>query len=135
MERARISLLTVCGLEELEGQSDRRVTHVLSILDPDWPDPESFSRWDRHHRLTLRFHDIVEPTEGQTLPERSDVERILAFGHDIAAEADSRQTGHLLVHCHLGISRSSAAMTMLMAQADPDESEEQVLVRLGAATR
>ncbi|MDB5559811.1 MAG: protein-tyrosine-phosphatase [Enterovirga sp.] len=132
MERARISLLTICGLEELDGHSDRRVTHVLSILDPDWPDPENFARWDRHHRLTLRFHDIVEPTPGQILPEPEHVERILGFADDLAADAHEREEGHLLVHCHMGISRSTAAMTMLLAQAYPDEDEASILGRLTA---
>ena len=36
-----ISLLTICGLEELEQHRARGVTHVLSILDPDWPDPQA----------------------------------------------------------------------------------------------
>jgi predicted protein tyrosine phosphatase len=130
MERARINLLTICGLEELEGHSDGRVTHVLSILDPDWPDPESFGRWDRHHRLTLRFHDIIEPVAGQILPEREHVEQVLAFADDLAADAHERQEGHLLIHCHMGISRSTAAMTMLLAQAYPDEDEASLIGRL-----
>ena len=33
------SLLTICGLEELGHHSARGVTHVLSILDPDWAEP------------------------------------------------------------------------------------------------
>ena len=132
MERARINLLTICGLEELDGHSDRRVTHILSILDPDHPDPESFSRWDRHHRLTLRFHDIIEPLPGQVLPERDHVERILAFADDLSADAHERNEGHLLVHCHMGISRSTAAMAMLLAQAYPDEDDAAIVARLTA---
>jgi predicted protein tyrosine phosphatase len=132
MERARINLLTICGLEELDGHSNGRVTHILSILDPNWPDPESFARWDRHHRLTLRFHDIVEPIPGQVLPEREHVEQILAFADDLAADAHQREEGHLLVHCHMGISRSTAAMTMLLAQAYPEDDEPSLLARLTA---
>jgi len=132
MERARISLLTICGLEELEGHSESRVTHVLSILDPDWPDPESFSQWDRHHRATLRFHDIIEPIPGQILPEPEHVAEILRFADALEADAHDRAEGHLLIHCHMGISRSTAAMTMLLAQAYPDEPEERVIERLTA---
>jgi predicted protein tyrosine phosphatase len=97
-----------------------------------WPDPDSFARWDRHHRLTLRFHDIVEPIPGQVLPEREHVERILAFADDLAADAHEREDGHLLVHCHMGISRSTAAMIMLLAQAYPDEDEASIIDRLTA---
>ena len=39
MERASISVLTICGLDELDSHGSRGVTHVLSILDPGWPDP------------------------------------------------------------------------------------------------
>ena len=132
MERARISLLTICGLEELDGHSNSRVTHVLSILDPDWPDPQGFASWERHHRLLLRFHDIVEAAPGQVLPAPEHVAEILGFADTIAADAGSREDGHLLIHCHMGISRSTAAMAMLLAQAYPDETEERIVERLVA---
>ena len=61
MQPVSISLLTICGLEELELHSARSVTHVLSILDPEWPDPEAFLGYDPHHRTILRFHDAIEP--------------------------------------------------------------------------
>ena len=47
--------LTICGLADLDYHSSRGVTHVLSILDPEWPEPESFWAYDPHHRLTLGF--------------------------------------------------------------------------------
>lgn len=124
-----ISLHTVCGLEELGHHSTRGVTHVLSILDPAWPEPEAFGAYDAHHRTTLRFHDIIEPVEGQILPERRDVEAILRFGEDLAAERAQRKT-HLLIHCHAGISRSTAAMTMLLGQAHPDLDAQAVVAKV-----
>ena len=130
MERASISLLTICGLDELESHGSRGVTHVLSILDPGWPDPTVFGGWDRFHRTTLRFHDIIDPLPGQILPEPEDVARILAFGRALEEDADGREGGHLLIHCHAGISRSTAAMLMLLAQSYPDEDEERIVGRL-----
>jgi predicted protein tyrosine phosphatase len=124
-----ISLHTVCGLEELGHHSTRGVTHVLSILDPAWPEPEAFGTYDAHHRTTLRFHDIIEPIDGQILPERRDVEAILRFGEDLAAETARRKT-HLLIHCHAGISRSTAAMTMLLGQAHPDLDAQAVVAKV-----
>jgi len=50
MTPVSISLVTICGLEELDGHSARGVTHVLSILDPDWADPQAFLAFDPHHR-------------------------------------------------------------------------------------
>lgn len=130
MKSASISLLTICGLDELDDHRTRAVTHVLSILDPGWPDPTAFSAYNRHHRTTLRFHDAIAPSPGVVLPERQDVEAILAFGRSLAEDAGERGDGHLLVHCHMGISRSTAAMAMLLAQADPHQSASDLFARL-----
>lgn len=132
MKRAAISLLTVCGIEELDQHRSRGVTHVLSILDPGLPDPEIFGRFDRHHRTLLRFHDIVAPQPGMVPPERGDVEQILAFGEELVEDLEAGSAGHLLIHCHLGISRSTAAMTMMLAEAYPDEREDGIVERLTA---
>lgn len=130
MKRASISLLTVCGIEELEQHTGSGVTHVLSIIDPGTPDPESFKRFDRHHRTLLRFHDIVEPQPGMTLPERSDVQQIVDFGEELVEDLEEGSAGHLLIHCHLGISRSTAAMTIMLTEANPDEGEDAIVARL-----
>ena len=132
MKRASISLLTVCGLEELESHRGAGVTHVLSILDPGIPDPVAFDAYDRHHRTTLRFHDIVQPMPGMILPERADVERIVAFGEEIVDDVEEGKAGHLLIHCHMGISRSTAAMAVMLACAAPAESGEAAIERLVA---
>jgi predicted protein tyrosine phosphatase len=113
----------VCGLDELIDHQGRGVTHILSILDPEWPEPAAFKAFDPHLRATLRFHDAIEPDPDVLLPEKADVERILTFGRD--AEA-----GVLLVHCHAGISRSTAATLMILAQGQPREGEHELVERL-----
>jgi len=130
MKPVSISLLTICGISELPDQSARSVTHVLSILDPDYPDPEAFAAYDPHHRTVLRFHDAINPGPGVILPEPGHVEAILRFGDDLAQSRSERENGHLLVHCHMGVSRSTAAMLTLMAQVHPQETEESLLERL-----
>jgi predicted protein tyrosine phosphatase len=125
----QFSLLTVCGLDELDYHSARGVTHVLSILDPDWPEPESFWAYDRHHRTTLHFHDTIQPGPGLVLPQIEHVKAILGFGRSLLAEAE-RQHAHLLVHCHAGISRSTAAMAILLAQAGSGGDEDRVFARI-----
>jgi predicted protein tyrosine phosphatase len=132
MESVSISLLTICGLEELAQHGSRGVTHVLSILDPAHPEAELFSAYDQHHRTTLYFHDIIEPTPGQIMPAPEHVTAILDFGRELESSAAGRQQGHLLVHCHAGISRSTAAMATLMAQAYPGRDEDQILADLVA---
>ena len=108
------------------------MTHVLSILDPGTPDPESFALFDGHHRTVLRFHDIVQPMAAMVLPERKDVEDILAFGHEVVEDTVAEEAGHLLIHCHMGISRSTAAMVMMMACARPHESDDELVARVTA---
>ena len=86
----------ICGIEELDGHCEAGVSHVLSILDPEWPVPESFGRFGEHRKLELRFHDVIEEMPGMVRPEREHVEQILAFGAGLLAEPG----GRLLVHCH-----------------------------------
>jgi len=124
MKPSFFSALTVCGLDELDLHSGRGVTHVLSILDPEWPEPEAFQDFDSHFRATLRFHDAIEPDPGVVLPQKPDVDAILAFGRDAG------NVSHLLIHCHAGLSRSTAAMLMILAQAHPRETEEAIVDRL-----
>ena len=115
--------VTICGIDELGFHWETGVTHVLSILDPGWPEPEALGAFDAHRRLELRFHDVIEADPGWIAPERLDVEQLLSFGRDLT---ESRGT-HLLVHCHAGVSRSTAAATLILAQARPDRPAEEVL--------
>ena len=133
MDGLSISVLTICGLEELSLHGARGVTHVLSILDPEQPDPEAFGTYGEHRRAVLRFHDTIEPMPGKMLPEPEHVDAILDFGRSLERTVEgqsSDQGGHLLVHCHAGISRSTAAMAMMLAQIAPHWSERQVLDHL-----
>jgi predicted protein tyrosine phosphatase len=63
-------------------------------------------------------------------PEPTDVEAILKFGKELEAQETYSGERHLLIHCHMGISRSTAAMAMLLAQAHPDEDEDAIAERL-----
>lgn len=124
------SILTICGIEELPQYQPRKVTHVLSIVDPGLPELEAFRSYDTHHRTVMHFHDIIDPLPGQIMPQVSDVEKILELGTGYAGSGLQVDKSHLLVHCHMGISRSTAAMLSLMAQAAPDASEDLLFERL-----
>jgi predicted protein tyrosine phosphatase len=108
--------ITVCGLDELTALAAAGPTHVLSILDPGWPEPDILRGFAVHRRLKLHFHDVIEPLPGWIAPERWDVELLLAFGRDIAGADDAAPGVHLLVHCHAGVSRSTAAAILLLTQ-------------------
>lgn len=121
-----LTLHTVCGLEELSGHGARGVSHVLSLLDPGTPEPGALSGYGAHARTTLRFHDCLGPGAGLVPPEREHIERILAFGRGLDGAA------HLLVHCHYGLSRSTAALLILFAQAEPGTDARTLVARLHA---
>ena len=117
--------LTICGIQELAGHAEARISHVLSILDPDEMEPAAFGSYGEHARLELRFHDVIEDTAGIQAPQPQHVKQILDFGRDVLRDPEALR--HLLVHCHLGISRSTAAMTLLLAQAQPEASARDIL--------
>jgi predicted protein tyrosine phosphatase len=110
--------MTVCGIDELPEHGAVGVTHVLSILDPAWPVPDAFGTFGEHERLELRFHDVIEDTPDMQPPTEAQVAQVLAFGRTLLNEPAG--TAHLLVHCHAGISRSTASMILIVAQARPD---------------
>jgi predicted protein tyrosine phosphatase len=117
---------TICGLPELPLHCQAGVTHILSILDPETPDAGDFDAYPPHDRLILRFRDIIAPVPGMVAPEREDVEALLKFGRRISAD----RSHHLLIHCHMGVSRSTAAATALLLQAHPHADETAVLAHL-----
>ena len=130
MKILAISTLTVCGIDELSAHQAGRVTHVLSVLDPDWPEIDTFRSYGQHHRTTLRFHDIIDPEASRLLPMPEHVGEILRFGSDLMKSSGDREDGHLLVHCHMGVSRSTAATLTLLAQTHPGEDEDRLFARL-----
>jgi predicted protein tyrosine phosphatase len=122
---------TICGIEELPGHSEAGITHVLSILDPGHPALEAFGAYGEHARLELRFHDAIDERPGEELPQPHHVEALLRFGREMTAGPGGTR---LLVHCHAGISRSTAATTLLLAQAAPDLGAEDIIAEI-ARTR
>src|SRR5262245_44576418 len=117
--------LTICGIADLAQFRDANVSHMVSILDPDSIEPACLDTFPAHARLDLRFHDIVDEQSGMVCPNRRDIHRLLEFGRVI----ESRPGAHLLVHCHAGISRSTAAMTLLLAHGFADSTAEQAIER------
>lgn len=69
--------------------------------------------------LRLTFHDIAQPRDGLNPPSLDQVAQILAFGR----AWDQREP--MLIHCHAGISRSTAAAYALACALMPgcDEVE------------
>jgi predicted protein tyrosine phosphatase len=121
--------ITICGISELGLHCAAGVTHVLSILDPDWPDPEAFAEFPPHRREALRFNDVIARVSGATvLPSAAHIARLLEFGREAAAAGPD---AHLLIHCHAGISRSTASAALLLAQAEPARPAADIVAEIG----
>jgi predicted protein tyrosine phosphatase len=112
--------LSVCGIDELETECTADPTHIVSILDPETAEPQAVSRFPDGARARLRFHDVNHETEGYAAPQREHIETLFAFGRAMAA----CPSPHLLVHCHAGISRSTAAAVALLVQRYPGAERE-----------
>jgi predicted protein tyrosine phosphatase len=108
--------IIICGTPELGEYSAAGVTHVLSILGPNSPDPTELAAFAPHQRLILHFHDVIEQRPGNFPPTREDVERLLAFGREVSVTPKA----HLLLHCRAGVSRSTAAAALILMQANPE---------------
>jgi predicted protein tyrosine phosphatase len=117
--------LSVCGIEELASHCEIGVSHILSILDPGWPVPEAIGLFRKHAKLELRFHDVIEAQNAETIvPQPEHAADILRFGRRLIAEQEADT--HLLVHCHAGVSRSTAAVALILAQSMPEVSANRI---------
>jgi len=100
---------------------DFQPVKLVSLLDaplmPATPDCIA-----RENHLKLELNDISDPTEGLILPNEEHVERLLAFGKNWTPSE------RLLIHCWAGVSRSSAALLILLAQKN--RGREADMVRL-----
>ncbi len=88
------------------------VDHVLTLISPDadaphYPGP----------RTLLRFNDIVEPRAGLIQPSMATIRAILGLRYVLRRDAT------LLIHCHAGVSRSTAAAYVLACTLRPPGEE------------
>lgn len=106
----------ICGVDGLTQFRRCGFTHIVSIMDPGSDAPTVFETFDAHQRLDLRFHDIIDPEADMVVPDGKHIGELLRFGHAMLASPSPIK---LLAHCHAGVSRSSAAATLMLAAARP----------------
>ena len=115
--------LIICGIPELSQHSLAGVSHVLSIIDTHEPRPPALDEfYDVDHEL-IRFDDVVAEHPGFEACTPNHIAKVLAFGERAHGVPDS----HVLVHCHAGVSRSTASAALILAQARPDRPAHDAL--------
>ena len=80
-------------------------THIISIINPNVQLPFSCE-----NHLILEFHDVESHIDGHTLPGMRHIEQILEFSKSFV-DGD-----RILIHCHQGVSRSTAAALGILIQ-------------------
>ena len=73
--------------------------HEFDAVITAGPDAYEVSGWDHPNHLVISFDDVTDPRYSDA-PRLEQIKRIVEWG--------AKQEGSLLVHCHAGISRSTA---------------------------
>lgn len=112
-----IALTSYWGLEAAlrEFNPDK----LVSLMDPPC-DVSTPSCLELSNHLRLAMHDIALPIPFATRPERVHIERLLEFGRGWTPPE------RVIVHCAAGVSRSSAAIILLLTQKNPGREIEVV---------
>ena len=115
--------ITICGIPELSQHRSIGVSHVLSIIDTHEPRPPALDDYPGIDHELIRFDDVVAEYPGFEACSSAHIVKVLEFGERVQKQPGS----HVLVHCHAGVSRSTAAAAILMCQHAPGREEEAFL--------
>ena len=88
----------------LDLDQGKDIRRVISIGDPGEPPPHGLNKVERV--LRLEFRDEDERSLGYHGPKKEHALKIINFAKQLKAED---YDGLLLIHCHVGVSRSTAA--------------------------
>ncbi len=121
-------MIHVCSLARLhETVEETGARHLVTLLGNE----ENVVRpagVPAENHLWLKMHDISFPLDGYLTPEAEHIERLIAFvrGWNRAAP--------LVLHCHAGISRSTAAAFVSVCALSPHRDERTVAWALRCAS-
>lgn len=123
---------SVKGFRELDSYKGYHA--VLSILDPRFSHPQLERLEGCSNRTILRFHDeLVLRDKGTILPDVTHIRAIIDFGTVALNQMQAlgvRETGPTLIHCHSGISRSTAAIAILATRFVKPGQEKVIFEKL-----
>jgi predicted protein tyrosine phosphatase len=123
-ERVKVS----CLWRATETAREWRASHVLSLLDPELPDTDVPLIADANHRV-VRMRDQENALATQHFPDL-----VIETFEALRPVADDRAS-RILVHCHAGVSRSTAFAYCLIAHQLGAGSEEEAFAALLTITR
>jgi predicted protein tyrosine phosphatase len=121
-------MIHVCSLSRLQKiVEDTGARHVVSLIGdearlqrPDCIAPEN--------HLWLRFHDISAPLDGYVMPGEQHVAELLDFVREWDRQAP------LVVHCYMGVSRSTATAFTTVCALNPRRDEDSIAQALRRAS-
>ncbi len=109
--------IIICGLADIQLCVDKyKPDMMLTIINKNFS-PDSPIGMNEKKHLKMLVDDISEPREGFVLPEKHHVQELLDFTNNWDTSKP------ILIHCHMGISRSTATSLGVAAKFDPDNIE------------
>jgi predicted protein tyrosine phosphatase len=121
-------MIHVCSLARLHDiVQDTGARHVVSLIGDETRLERPTSIAPQNH-LWLRLHDISAPLDGYIMPGEEHVADLLTFvrGWDRRAP--------LVVHCYMGISRSTASAFASVCALSPHRDEASIAQALRRAS-
>jgi predicted protein tyrosine phosphatase len=121
-------MIHVCSLARLhETVEETGARHVVSLLGDEAKIERPACVAPENH-LWLRLHDISSPLDGYILPDEPHVAELIEFvrGWDRCAP--------LVVHCYMGISRSTASAYVSVCALNPQRDEDSIAQALRRAS-
>ena len=112
----------ICSLAAVKEMDTSIYDGIITIEDSNIENPFRV-RSGETQQLILRFDDISTPIDDLIVPQDIHVERALKFAQLI-------DDGSLLIHCHAGISRSSAIALAIIAEKLGEGNEEEAVKTL-----
>ena len=112
----------ICSLAAVKEMDTSIYDGIITIEDSNIEDPFRVKSGETQ-QLILRFDDISTPIDDLIVPQDIHIERALKFAQLI-------DDGSLLIHCHAGISRSSAIALAIIADKLGEGNEEEAVKTL-----
>ena len=112
----------ICSLEAVKEMDTSIYDGIITIEDSNIENPFRV-RTAETQQLVLRFDDISTQIDDLIVPQDIHIERALKFAQLI-------DDGSLLIHCHAGISRSSAIALAIIADKLGVGNEEEAVKTL-----